>query len=277
MSHPTLETNYTDPGTDLEREIAELGPWFHNLHLPGGLQTAPDHRLGDFPAFKWNQIAPHLPQNLTGWTALDIGCNAGFYSFELVRRGARVTAIDVDRRYLRQARWASARLGFADRIDFRQMQIYELPKLGRTYDLVLLMGVLYHLRYPVLGLDIVSNLVNLALVVQSLTTPGVEVVQAPPNLGMDERDRMREPGWPAMSFIEHELEGDPTNWWAPNHACMEALLRTCGMRVTARPGDEIYLCQPAQPSTERKTGFRAEYECIAGALQSADCTSRNGS
>lgn len=86
--------------------IIELGPWFHNLHLPDGTQTAPDHMLGDFPAFKWQCLASYLPKKLEGWRALDIGCNAGFYSFELARRGADVTGIDVDPRYLAQAQWA---------------------------------------------------------------------------------------------------------------------------------------------------------------------------
>ena len=76
--------------------IDDLKPWFHNLHLPNGAQTAPDHPLGDFPANKWAQLSAHIPSNLTGWSVIDIGCNAGFYSFELVRRGAMVTAIDVD-------------------------------------------------------------------------------------------------------------------------------------------------------------------------------------
>src|SRR6185369_14792861 len=91
--------------------IEELKPWFHNLHLSNGAQTAPDHPLGDFPANKWRQLASHLPANLTGWSAVDIGCNAGFYSFELVRRGAMVTAINVDGHYLQQARWAAREFG----------------------------------------------------------------------------------------------------------------------------------------------------------------------
>ena len=107
-------------------DIAALGPWFHNLHLPDGTQTVPDHFLGDFPTFKWEQIRDHLPADLAGWTALDIGCNAGFYSFELARRGARVTGIDHDPHYLRQARWAAGRFGLDDRVSFRQMQVYDL-------------------------------------------------------------------------------------------------------------------------------------------------------
>jgi len=120
--------------------IEELKPWFHNLHLSNGAQTAPDHPLGDFPANKWRQLASHLPANLTGWSAVDIGCNAGFYSFELVRRGAMVTAINVDGHYLQQARWAAREFGLEERITFKQMQVYELARVNETYDLVWFMG-----------------------------------------------------------------------------------------------------------------------------------------
>src|SRR3954465_7015374 len=136
----------------LQHEIAALGPWFHNLHLPDGTETAPAHFLGDFPRYKWQALAPHLPARLDGWTALDIGCNAGYYSFELAQRGARVTGIDVDPRYLAQARWAAGQYGLADRLTFRQMQVYDLAHRAEQYDLVLFMGVFYHLRYPMLGL-----------------------------------------------------------------------------------------------------------------------------
>jgi len=61
----------------LRREIAALGPWFHNIDL-GGVQTAPDHFLGDYPAVKWRRFADALPEDLTGKTVLDIGCNGGF-------------------------------------------------------------------------------------------------------------------------------------------------------------------------------------------------------
>ena len=58
---------------ELRRQIEALGPWFHNLHLPGGVQTVPDHFLGgDFPRFKWLEIAPHIPQDLSGWRVLSL-------------------------------------------------------------------------------------------------------------------------------------------------------------------------------------------------------------
>jgi tRNA (mo5U34)-methyltransferase len=230
-------------------EIAALAPWFHNLHLPDGRQTAPDHYFGDFPAFKWREIADHIPPDLSGWRALDIGCNAGFYSFELARRGAEVTGIDLDPRYLAQARWAAEQMDLADRVRFEQMQIYDLARRPERFDLVLFMGVFYHLRYPLLGLDIVAQKVERLLVFQTLTMPGREVTETRDlalegGSGMNNRAPLAEPGWPKMAFIEHTFSGDPTNWWAANHAAVEAMLRSSGLRIVGYPGDEIYLCAP---------------------------------
>ncbi|HEX6630499.1 MAG TPA: DUF1698 domain-containing protein, partial [Gemmatimonadaceae bacterium] len=113
-------------GERRRREIDALGPWFHNLHLPDGAQTAPNHFLGgDFPTFKWRQIEPFVPARLDGWRVLDVGCNAGFYSFELARRGANVLAIDVEDLYLDQARWAAGVLGLERQVEFRRMGAYD--------------------------------------------------------------------------------------------------------------------------------------------------------
>jgi len=231
-------------GGAADPEIKALAPWFHNLHLPDGRQTAPDHPLGDFPAFKWAELGAALPEDLSGARVLDIGCNAGFYSLALAGRGASVLGVDVDPHYLRQAAWARERCGISEsQLELRQMQIYELAALDEQFDLVLFLGVLYHLRYPLLALDIVAGRVRDRLVLQTLTMPGEEVVEAPPDLGIDERQRLREPGWPAMAFIEHRLAGDPTNWWAPNRAAVEAMLRSAGFRLESRPGHEMFLAR----------------------------------
>ena len=241
-------------------EIAELGPWFHNLHLPGGVETAPDHPLGDYPAFKWVEIGQSIPQDLSGWTALDIGCNAGFYSFELARRGAEVLGIDADEHYLRQASWARERLGVDGRVEFRQMQVYDLARSKTEYDLVLFMGVLYHLRHPLLALDLAARKTRRLLVLQTLTMPAAREVETPDDVPIEERERLAELGWPAMAFIEHRLAGDPTNWWAPNDACVEAMARSAGLEPIAWPGHEIVVCRRKAPAW----GVYAELDAVFG-------------
>ncbi|MDQ6694693.1 MAG: TIGR04290 family methyltransferase [Chloroflexota bacterium] len=243
MTLHTIGNTLQSPGGG-RKEIEELGPWFHNLHLDDGTQTAPDHPLGDFPRYKWASLAPSLPENLEGWSALDIGCNAGYYSFELARRGAHVTGIDIDAHYLAQARWAAGEFGLTNQVNFRQMQVYDLARLDQEFDLVLFMGVFYHLRYPTLALDIVAQKVKRLMVFQTLTMPGMEVYDNTGDMDITHREAMLEPGWPKMAFIEHLLAGDPTNWWAPNHAGVEAVLRSSGMSVHAHLGHEMYLCAP---------------------------------
>jgi tRNA (mo5U34)-methyltransferase len=230
----------------LGREIHELAPWFHNLHLPDGRQTAPDHPLGDFPAFKWEQIVPFLPHDMSGLSVLDIGCNAGFYSITLAQRGATVLGIDSDEHYLRQARWARDRFGLgSEQLSLRRMQIYELARLEASFDVVLFLGVLYHLRYPLLALDIVAQSVHDLLILQTLTMPGEDVQTPPRDLSLQQREVMLAPGWPKMAFIERQLAGDPTNWWAPNRACVEAMVRSSGLEPSGSPGHEILVARRA--------------------------------
>jgi tRNA (mo5U34)-methyltransferase len=226
--------------------IAALGPWFHNLHLPDGTQTCPNHPFGDFPAFKYREVAGSIPADLSGWSCLDIGCNAGFYSFQLAARGASILGIDVSAHYLRQARWAAEQFDVADRVRFEQMQVYDLAHIEERFDLVLFLGVLYHLRYPMLGLDIVCQKTRKLLLFQTLTVPGEEVFAATWEHDFDDREVLRELGWPKLAFLEHGFCNDLTNHWAANHAACEAMLRSAGMRIINRPAHEFYLAEPDQ-------------------------------
>src|ERR671932_2122883 len=118
---------------EIRERVRSLGQWFHNIDL-GGVQTAPDHFLGDYPAVKWRQFADALPQDLTGKSVLDIGCNGGFYSIEMKRRGAdRVLGIDFDADYLAQARFAAEVTGLD--VEFRQLSVYDVGALGERFDL----------------------------------------------------------------------------------------------------------------------------------------------
>jgi tRNA (mo5U34)-methyltransferase len=225
--------------------IAELGPWFHNLHLPDGRQTAPEHPLGDFPAFKWRQVEGCLPADLTGTRALDIGCNAGFYAFQLASRGAEVLALDLDEHYLQQGRWASQQLDPEGRVEFRQGSVYDLVEVEGAFEIVLFMGVLYHLRYPLLALDVVAEKVGGTLVLQTLTMPGEESPGTPEDIGIGERECLLGPDWPRAAFIEHCLAGDPTNWWAADQACVEAMARSAGLGIVEHPAHEVWICERA--------------------------------
>ena len=127
-----------DPTDSLRERVDALGPWFQNIDLGRGVRTAPDHFLGDYPAFKFRRFADAVPADLEGRSVLDIGCNAGFYSIEMKKRGAgRVLGIDSDDRYLDQARLASQTLGFPD-IEYRNLSVYDVGALGEKFDLCLL-------------------------------------------------------------------------------------------------------------------------------------------
>ena len=226
----------------IEQRVAELGPWFHNLNL-GGVQTAPDHFLGDYPATKWRRFAAAIPQNLTGLSVLDVGCNAGFYSIEMKRRGAaRVLGVDSDRRYLAQARFAAEIEGVD--IEFREMSVYQLPALGESFDLVLFMGVLYHLRHPLLALDILhEHVVRDTLVFQSMLRGSAERGHVEPDYQFGQREHFDQPSYPRMYFVEHKYAHDPTNWWIPNRACAEAMLRSAGFDIVNHPEAEVFICR----------------------------------
>ena len=129
----------------------------------------------------------------------------------------------------------------AERAGFRRGSVYDLADSQERHDLILFMGVFYHLRYPLLALDILAEKTTRLMVFQTLTMPGDEVCREVGDRGIHEREAMRQPGWPKMAFIENQLAGDPTNWWAPNHACVEAMLRSAGM-APKRIAHETYLC-----------------------------------
>src|SRR5919199_3425196 len=226
----------------IQQHIRELGPWFHNLNL-GGFQTAPQHFLGDYPRVKWQRFADALPADLHGQTVLDIGCNGGFYAIEMKRRGAaRVVGIDSDALYLAQARFAAEVSGVE--IEFHQLSVYDVAKLGERFDLVLFMGLLYHLRHPLLALDLIhEHVARDLLVFQSMQRGSDEVEPLADDYPFHETDFFDRPGFPRLHFIEKKYSGDETNWWVPNRACAEAMLRSAGFAITDHPEEEVYICR----------------------------------
>ncbi len=229
----------------IRARAGELGPWFHNLDLKG-VHTAPEHFLGDYPRVKWQRFAGSIPTDLSGKTVLDIGCNGGFYALEMKRRGAaRVLGIDFDADYLAQARFAAEVEGLD--IELRQLSVYDVGALGERFDIVFFIGVLYHLRHPLLALDLIhEHVARDLLVFQSMQRGSDKVTEVRPDYDFWETAIFDDPGWPKLHFIERDYSRDPTNWWAPNRACSEAMLRSAGFSVIGHPEDEVFICRRAE-------------------------------
>lgn len=236
----------------IQKRVWELGDWFHNMNL-GGVQTAPGHFLGDYPSVKWRLFAHAIPFDLRGKSVLDVGCNAGFYSLEMKRRGAmRVLGIDSSDRYLEQARFAADVSGLD--IEFANCSVYEVAELGDKFDLVLFLGVFYHLRHPLLALDLLrQHVVKDLLVVQSMLRGSADVEPLAPDYDFSETEIFDRPAFPRMHFIERAYSHDPTNWWVPNGSCLEAMLRSAGFEILAHPEAEVFVTRAASTIDMRGT------------------------
>ena len=195
--------------SSLQDEIAKIR-WFHSIDLGNGVRTP---GLDDTPE-KLQRI--QFPADLSGRSVLDIGAWDGFFSFESERRGAdRVMAVD-------SYCWDGD--GWADKTGFdlvhqhldskvvaKRLEVLEInaPDLG-TFDVVLFLGVLYHLKHPLLALERVAEVTKDLLILETK----VDLLHS---------------SAPAMAFYQNaELNRDPTNWWAPNLSGLDQMLRDVG-------------------------------------------------
>jgi tRNA (mo5U34)-methyltransferase len=178
---------------------------------------------------------------------LDIGCNAGFYSMEMKRRGAdRVLGLDHDDHYLAQARFAAETLGY-DNIEFRNHSVYDVGSLGERFDVVIFMGVLYHLRHPLLALDLIhEHVAKDILLFQSMQRGSRQVMDVEEDYPFEETEHFFESAYPKLHFIEREYAHDWTNWWAPNRACSKRCFAPRASPSKRGPEDEVYICRRAK-------------------------------
>jgi tRNA (mo5U34)-methyltransferase len=193
----------------LQRRVAALR-WFHTIDLGNGVVT---RGIDDSPR-RLAQLG--LPDSLRGLNVLDVGAWDGFYSFECERRGAaRVVATDSyswhgDGWGTKQG-FLTARHALGSRVEDVDVDVMDLsPERLGTFDVVLFLGVLYHLRHPLLALEKVAAVTRGTLILETV----VDLV------GLRR---------PAMAFYAgRELNNDPTNWWAPNASAMAGMLSSVG-------------------------------------------------
>ncbi|HEY7855034.1 MAG TPA: TIGR04290 family methyltransferase, partial [Terriglobales bacterium] len=135
-----------------------------------------------------------------------------------------------------------------------------LGELDQQFDYVLFMGLFYHLRYPLYALDLVVKKVRQRLIFQTMLRgePGDDN-EVKPDYTFWDATPFQQPGFPRMYFIERSFAGDATNWWIPNRAAAEAMLRTAGLEIVAHPEEETWICAP-RPAPE---GFVHDRELAA--------------
>jgi tRNA (mo5U34)-methyltransferase len=157
-----------------------------------------------------------------------------------------VLGIDSDERYLAQARMATEVLGFDD-IEFAKLDVYDVGAIGEAFDLVIFMGVLYHLRHPLLALDLIrEHVAKDMLLFQSMQRGSKFVLELDDDYEFEETGIFFESSFPKLHFVERQYSHDWTNWWVPNRACTEAMLRSAGFSIDERIEEEVYLCRIAE-------------------------------
>jgi tRNA (mo5U34)-methyltransferase len=234
-----MSASITD--ADARAMIAAYPRWYHRIEVRPGIITP-----GNNDSPRTLQML-QLPADCSGLRVLDIGARDGFFSFELERRGADVLAVD----YM-----PAERTGFGiaahllgSRVEFRQANIYHLApdELG-TFDLVLFLGLLYHLPDPVLAIRTVRRLCTWRMYLETLVIDDLVMLPDGTETSLSALDE-RLASMPLMQFFPGATyNGDPTNYWGPNVRCVEAMLTEAEFRVervarTARRG--LFQCAVA--------------------------------
>ena len=230
-----------DESRRVRQRVSDLEPWFHNYEIAKDIWTNADGASPgpDYPARRWAHIKPWF-ENLRAKSCLDVGCSSGFFSLKAMELGA-ASVLGVDSgeqaRATEQAKFAAETLGL--RADFQTVSVYDLPQLGRTFDVVLFMGVLYHLRHPLLALESLRNVCSGTLILQTITTPSAGRMAELSGVSKDVQ--LNVPGmldrrFPSAQFIEGGLAGDESCWFVPNVEGVAAMLRSCGFK----PKDFIF-------------------------------------
>jgi tRNA (mo5U34)-methyltransferase len=247
-------TGAIDPaGAELRRRVADVRHWHQILHLPHGVATPGVYDPTDL----WQRL--HLPDDLSGRRILDVGARDGYFTFACESRGAEVLAVDYAAPGV--TGFAVAREALGSRAEYLQANVYDLaPERIGTFDHVLFLGVLYHLRHPLLALDRLYRLCRGSLHVESLICDarvftafetGPPLVQIAPGL-VDV---------PLAQFLPAgRFHRDATNKWSPNLAALQAIVEDAQFQVddVQTWGDRALV--RAHPDTASATRYWVELD-----------------
>jgi tRNA (mo5U34)-methyltransferase len=196
-------------GADFSQELAARG-WYHSFELPDGTRFEGCNTM-EILRGRWSRFP--LPADLAGRRVLDIGAWDGWFTFEAERHGAAVTAMDC----VEIANFLRVHQALGSKAEYRILDFYDLPEAGLgSFDFVFFLGVLYHLKHPLLALEIVCALTTDTAIVESFVT---------------DADTWREHQHevPTMEFYEtDELGNQLDNWIGPTVACLMAMCRAAG-------------------------------------------------
>lgn len=192
---------------EIKKRVENVGRWYHKIEIAPGIVTPGSVDVAAY----WKQL--QMPETFEGKSVLDIGCNSGFFSFEAERLGAdKVLATDIHPIGARGFKLLSEIK--QSRVDYVRTSVYELtPEKYGTFDFVFFLGLLYHLQHPILGLQKASDMCNEQVVVE---THVVESTSTEPI---------------AHFYPGSELNNDESNWWGPNMACVQEMMKVAGFPV----------------------------------------------
>ncbi|MEO7969655.1 MAG: DUF1698 domain-containing protein [bacterium] len=241
-------------------ELKRLKPWFHRIDLGDGIFTKTESVMGepvDHPLGPWQTMQKLLPPDLSGKTLLDVGCNAGFYAFEAKRRGAeRVLGVDGQRQHVRQGLFVRKVLGLD--VEFRRLNVYELsPRTVGQFDITLALGLLYHLKHPILALENLYQVTKELLIIETAIMPPERTPESFAH-PLGEQEMLLH----SLAFVENPAHAKEQvfNWFLPGVESLKALLRSAGFDqvevVAAKDERAIVVCRKTKATNDEAEALK---------------------
>jgi ubiquinone/menaquinone biosynthesis C-methylase UbiE len=154
--------------------------WFYSYALPDGSRTTTYHGI-DIQAIhdtRWRMLDDCIEKNIGpergGLTAVDLACHQGWFAWKMARSGfSRVHGVDARQSHVEDSSLIAQTFDM-DRLSFSQGDIHQLSpdQLGK-FDVVLMLGLLYHLENPVGALRMCRALCNRLCVIETQIVPGM--------------------------------------------------------------------------------------------------------